>query len=151
AAVQVYDYGQTEDGTCYYVMEYLPGLTLEQIVRQRGTFPPGRVIYVLRQVCGALDEAHALGLIHRDVKPGNIMLCRLGGRSDVAKLLDFGLVVRADQSDTRITEIGPLGTPPYMSPEQASGTSEVGPASDLYSLGAVAFFLLSGRPPPPGS
>jgi serine/threonine-protein kinase len=152
AAVQVYDYGQSEDGTCYYVMEYLPGLTLEQIVRQKGPFPPGRVIHVLRQVCGALDEAHSLGLVHRDVKPGNIMLCRLGGRSDAAKLLDFGIVVETGRSDTRITQVGgPLGTPAYMSPEQASGAAVLGPASDLYSLGAVAYFLLSGRPPLVGS
>jgi tRNA A-37 threonylcarbamoyl transferase component Bud32 len=148
ATVQVYDYGQGKDGTCYYVMEYLPGLTLEEIVRRTGPFPAGRVIHVLRQVCGALGEAHGLGLVHRDVKPGNIMLCRLGGRPDAAKLLDFGLVVDTDRSDTRITQVGgPLGTPAYMSPEQASGTAEVGPASDLYSLGAVAYFLLTGRPP----
>jgi serine/threonine protein kinase len=148
AAVQVYDYGQAPDGTCYYVMEYLPGLTLEQLVRRHGPFPPGRVIHVLRQVCGALSEAHAQGLVHRDVKPGNLMLCRLGGRSDTAKLLDFGLVVEPGGTDTRITQTeAPLGTPAYMSPEQARGAARVGPASDLYSLGAVAYFLLTGRPP----
>src|SRR5262249_24998172 len=148
AAVQVYDYGQEPDGTCYYVMEYLPGMTLEEIVRRTGPFPPGRVIHVLGQVCGALHEAHTLGLVHRGVKPGNIMLCRLGGRSDAAKLLDFGLVAEPGRSDTRITQTGgPLGTPLYMSPEQACGDTIVGPASDLYSLGAVAHFLLTGRPP----
>ena len=103
---------------------------------------------MLRQVCGALDEAHALGLIHRDVKPGNIMLCLLSGRPDAAKLLDFGIVAETSRSDTRITQVGgQLGTPAYMSPEQARGAIDVGPASDLYSLGAVAYFLLSGRTP----
>jgi serine/threonine-protein kinase len=148
AAVQVYDYGQERDGACYYVMEYLPGMTLEQIVRRTGPLSPGRVIHVLTQVCGALQEAHDLGLVHRDVKPGNIMLCRLAGRADAAKLLDFGLVAEPGRSDTRITQTsGPLGTPAYMSPEQASGGTDLGPASDLYSLGAVAYFLVTGRPP----
>jgi serine/threonine-protein kinase len=148
AAVQVYDYGQAQDSTCYYVMEYLPGLTLEEIVRRTGPFPPGRAIHVLRQVCGALGEAHALGLIHRDVKPGNIMLCRLSARPDAAKLLDFGIVAETNRSDTQITHVGgPVGTPAYMSPEQARGAPEIGPTSDLYSLGAVAHFLLTGRTP----
>jgi serine/threonine-protein kinase len=148
AAVQVYDYGREADGTFYYVMEYLPGLTLEGVVKRAGPLPPGRVVHVLRQVCGALAEAHALGLVHRDVKPGNIMLCRLGGRPDAAKLLDFGLVAGAGVGgDTRLTQAGGvLGTPAYMSPEQARG-GDLGPASDLYSLGAVAYFLLAGRPP----
>src|SRR5262249_11140448 len=91
-AVQVYDYGHTDDGTFYYAMEYLPGLSLEEIVRRDGPLPPGRVVHFLRQVCGALQEAHGLGLIHRDVKPSNIMLCQFESRADVAKLLDFGLV-----------------------------------------------------------
>jgi serine/threonine-protein kinase len=152
AAVQVYDYGQEPDGACYYVMEYLPGMTLEEIVRQTGHFPPGRVIFVLVQVCGALQEAHALGLVHRDVKPGNIMLCRLGSRADAAKLLDFGLVTEPGGSDTRITQTGGLlGTPAFMSPEQARGAADLGPTSDLYSLGAVAYFLLVGQPPIVGS
>jgi serine/threonine-protein kinase len=147
AAVQVYDYGVTDDGTFYYAMEYLPGLTLDDVVARGGPLPPGRAVHVLRQLCGALEEAHRMGLVHRDVKPGNVMLCRLGRRADVAKLLDFGLVVEAGGVDTRITQTGSLlGTPAYMSPEQARG-AEVGPASDLYSLGTLGYFLVTGRPP----
>jgi hypothetical protein len=146
AAVQVYDYGREADGTFYYVMEYLPGRTLDEVVRRSGPLPAGRVIHVLRQVCGALAEAHALGLVHRDIKPANVMLGRAGGRADVAKLLDFGLVADAHAAD-RLTQAGGLlGTPKYLSPEQARG-ADVGPAADLYSLGATAYFLLTGRPP----
>jgi serine/threonine-protein kinase len=147
SAVQVYDYGRADDGALFFVMEYLPGLTLDQLVKEAGPLHPGRVISILRQVCGALSEAHALGLIHRDVKPSNIIVCRLGGRADVAKLLDFGLVFEPASRETRLTEIGGiLGTPAYMCPEQARG-EECGPKSDLYSLGAVGNFILTGRPP----
>ena len=93
--VEIYDYGRTEDGTYYYVMEYLPGLSLAELVERHGPLPPGRVVYLLRQVCGALREAHAAGLIHRDIKPSNIFAARRGGMDDVAKLLDFGLVLPA--------------------------------------------------------
>jgi serine/threonine-protein kinase len=147
--VRVYDYGRTDDGAFYYVMEYLDGPTLEQLVRDGGPLPPGRVVYLLRQVCGALAEAHTAGLVHRDLKPGNVIIAALGGQRDVAKLLDFGLVqdLSADP-DTRLTRTGTvLGTPAYMSPEQAAGESEVDARSDVYSLGAVAFFALTGRPP----
>jgi serine/threonine-protein kinase len=130
-------------------MEYLDGPTLEQLVQDGGPLPPGRVVYMLRQVCGALAEAHTAGLVHRDLKPGNVIIAALGGQRDVAKLLDFGLVhdLSADP-DTRLTRTGTvLGTPAYMSPEQAAGESDVDARSDIYSLGAVAFFALSGRPP----
>jgi serine/threonine-protein kinase len=147
--VRVYDYGRADDGAFYYVMEYLDGPTLEQLVRDGGPLPPGRAVYLLRQVCGALAEAHAAGLVHRDLKPGNVIVAALGGQRDVAKLLDFGLVqdLSADP-DTRLTRTGTvLGTPAFMSPEQAAGESEVDARSDIYSLGAVAFFALTGRPP----
>ncbi len=90
--IEIFDYGRTEDGTYYYVMEYLPGLSLADLVDQYGPLPPGRVVYLLRQVCLALHEAHGAGLIHRDIKPSNIFAAQRGGLDDVAKLLDFGLV-----------------------------------------------------------
>jgi eukaryotic-like serine/threonine-protein kinase len=148
--VQVYDYGHTEDGTFYYVMEYLPGLTLEAFVKQAGPLPPARAIHFLRQVCGALAEAHARGLIHRDIKPGNVMICERGGTPDVAKLLDFGLVLppTEDVKSDKLTQEGTVaGTPAYLSPEQAGGQEAVEARSDIYSVGALAYFLLTGRPP----
>ena len=146
--IQIFDYGHTEDGTFYYVMEYLPGLTLDQLIQKDGPLPPGRAIHFLRQVLGALREAHAIGLIHRDIKPGNIIICERGGMFDMAKLLDFGLVLPRGQSTDgeRLTQQGVLsGTPAYMSPEQADGREDLDPRSDIYSLGALAYFLLTGR------
>jgi serine/threonine-protein kinase len=148
--VQVYDYGHTADGTFYYVMEYLPGLTLEALVEQVGPLPPVRAIHFLRQVCGALAEAHACRLIHRDIKPGNVMICERGGTPDVAKLLDFGLVLPPAEvvKTDKLTQEGAVaGTPAYLSPEQAGGQEAVGARSDIYSVGALAYFLLTGRPP----
>jgi serine/threonine-protein kinase len=147
--VRVYDYGRAEDGSFYFVMEYLDGPTLEELVRQAGPLPPGRVVYLLRQVCGALAEAHAAGLVHRDLKPGNVIVATLGGQRDVAKLLDFGLVQDLSaETEARLTRAGMvLGTPAYLSPEQAAGESAVDARGDVYSLGAVAFFALTGRPP----
>jgi serine/threonine-protein kinase len=148
--VQVFDYGHAADGTFYYVMEYLPGLTLEQLVKDNGPLPPARAIHLLRQVCGALREAHAVGLIHRDIKPGNVMVCERGGLHDTAKLLDFGLVIPLGErsEDERLTQEGAItGTPAYMSPEQAGGQDDLDARSDIYSLGALAYFLLTGQPP----
>lgn len=148
--VQVFDYGHAEDGTFYYVMEYLPGLTLEELVRRHGPLPPGRAVHFLRQVCAALGEAHARGLTHRDIKPGNVMVCERGGVYDVAKVLDFGLVrlPKEDPDGGTLTREGTVaGTPAYMSPEQAAGETAIDPRSDLYSVGALAHFLLTGRPP----
>jgi serine/threonine-protein kinase len=151
--VQVFDYGHAEDGTFYYVMEYLPGMTLEEIVRRHGPLPPNRAVHFLRQVCAALDEAHAHRLIHRDIKPGNVIVCERGGVPDVAKVLDFGLVhVPRDADDgATLTRAGTVaGTPAFMSPEQAGGEGTIDPRSDLYSVGALAYFLLAGVPPFPG-
>ena len=146
--VEIFDYGRTEDGTYYYVMEFLPGLSLADLVDQYGPLPPGRVVYLVRQVCGALAEAHGAGLIHRDIKPSNVFAARRGGQDDVAKLLDFGLVrpiLSVGSADESVA--GPVGTPAFMSPEQVTGETEVDRRSDIYSLGAVAYYLLTGRPP----
>jgi len=149
--VQIFDYGRSDDGTFYCVMEYLPGDTLEAIVDRDGPMSAARAVHVLTQVCGALAEAHAKGLVHRDIKPSNVMMTERGGMKDVAKLLDFGLVVSGAPvlGNGRLTEVGMfVGTPEFMSPEQcAGGEINVGPASDLYSLGALGYYLLTGRSP----
>jgi serine/threonine-protein kinase len=147
--VEIYDYGRAEDGTYYYVMEYLPGLSLAELVERHGPLPPGRAVYLLRQVCLALREAHAAGLIHRDIKPSNIFSARRGGMDDVAKLLDFGLArAAAPARSVQLSEEDRvLGTPLFMSPEQAMGERELDERSDIYSVGAVAYYLLTGRPP----
>lgn len=148
--VEIYDYGLATDGTFYYVMEYLPGLNLAQLVRQNGPLPVARVIHLLCQVCSALRKAHAAGLIHRDIKPGNIITGERGGLPDVAKLLDFGLVrgKGIGPDELSLTQEGMIaGTPAYMSPEQAAGNEQIDSRTDIYSLGAVAYFLLTGRPP----
>ena len=146
--VEIYDFGRGADGSFYYVMEYLPGLDLHQLVRVGGPLPASRAIHLMRQVCAALQEAHANGLLHRDIKPGNVIVCERAGIYDVAKLLDFGLVktVGGNTNDTTLTQAGMVaGTPAYMSPEQASGMEHADARSDIYSLGAVAYFLLTGR------
>jgi serine/threonine-protein kinase len=148
--VEIFDYGHADDGTFYYAMEYLSGLSLQELVRRYGPLPPERAVHLLRQVCGALQEAHTTTLVHRDVKPGNVLVCQQGGQHDVAKLLEFGLVrahgLTADGE--KLTQEGAIAGPPaYISPEQAAGKEDVDGRSDLYSLGAVAYFLLTGRPP----
>ncbi len=145
--VQVFDYGHTPDGTFYYVMEHLPGLTLAELVKRDGPLLPARAVHFLRQLCGALGEAHACGLIHRDIKPGNVIVCERGKVPDVAKLLDFGLVQTATEADDKLTQVGSvMGTPAYLAPEQAAGEAIDG-RTDIYALGALAYFLLTGQPP----
>lgn len=146
--VEIYDYGRTNDGTFYYVMELLPGMSLEEMVERHGPLPPERVIHLLRQICGALHEAHSVGLIHRDIKPANIVASQRGGVYDVAKLLDFGLVKeRNDKADPGAKFGSFSGTPLYMSPEQASAYEDVDGRADIYALGAVAYYLLTGQAP----
>lgn len=146
--VEIYDYGIADDGTFFYVMEYLPGMSLEELVGKHGPQTPERVVYLLRQVCGALREAHTGGLVHRDIKPGNIVVFPAGTPHDMVKLVDFGLVhslAERENTEQRITRDGLIvGTPEYMSPEQASGGVLDG-RSDLFSLGSVAYYLLTGR------
>src|SRR5262249_14428983 len=149
--VEIFDYGSTEDGTFYYVMEYLPGLNLQELVDQYGPLPPDRAIHFLRQICGALREAHAVGIIHRDIKPSNIIACERGGVHDVATLLDFGSVQStggAKQRDNNLAVMGTIaGSPPFMPPEQATGREDLDRRTDIYSLGGVAYFLLTGKAP----
>jgi serine/threonine protein kinase len=147
--IEIFDYGRTDDGTFFYVMEYLPGLSLQELLERHGPLPAERVLHLLRQVCQALREAHQVGLIHRDIKPGNIFAAERGGLYDVVKLLDFGLVkLVSENPSTSLTQEGGIsGTPLFMSPEQARGVGDLDARSDIYSLGAVAYALLTGRPP----
>lgn len=144
--VAIYDYGRSPAGEFYYAMEYLPGVDLESLVAGWGPMPPSRAVPILEAVCEALEEAHQRGLVHRDVKPGNILLSRIGTRVDVVKVLDFGLVkeVAAPSELTADDQIS--GTPAYLAPEALTAPEEVGAASDLYAVGAVGFFLLTGEP-----
>ena len=151
--IEIFDYGSTEDGIFYYVMEYLPGMNLDEIVRMEGPLPANRTVYLMKQVCEALAEAHSQGLIHRDIKPANIFSARRGGMYDVAKLLDFGLVRQTGMAtssvgqDVDLTSEGSItGSPLYMSPEQALGEVP-DERSDVYSLGAVAYYVTTGQPP----
>ena len=147
--IEIYDYGHTDDGTFYYVMEYLPGLSLDQLLAEYGPLPPGRAIYLLRQACSALAEAHTAGLIHRDLKPGNLYISERGGLCDFVKVLDFGLVKLVQEpSSAQLTADHVIsGTPLYMAPEQALGDEKLDARSDLYALGAIAYHMLSGQPP----
>jgi serine/threonine-protein kinase len=147
--VEIFDYGHTSDGTFYYVMEFLPGRSLEDLVASEGPMTPGRVIFLLRQACEALAEAHAAGLIHRDIKPANIFATERGGRYDFVKLLDFGLVQEAMDQVPATQDRGRTvsGTPAFIAPEQVRRDRPLDRRCDLYAIGAVAYNLLTGRPP----
>jgi len=141
--VVVYDYGRSLDGQFYYAMEYLPGVDLHNLVKRYGALPSGRVARLLTQVCGALQEAHGRGLIHRDIKPANIIVCERGGVPDVAKVIDFGLVKDVGKSTNTTQTI--KGTAGFIAPEVVTDPDLVGPASDLYAVGCVAYYLVTGR------
>lgn len=145
--VRVYDSGRAPDGTAYYAMELIDGISLQELVDRHGAQRPARVIHILLQLCAALREAHGAGLIHRDIKPDNVLLCEKAGMADVAKILDFGLVkeLGADPDLSQSLNLV-VGTPLYLSPEAITAPESVSAESDLYGLGAVAYFLLTGSP-----
>jgi eukaryotic-like serine/threonine-protein kinase len=147
--ISIYDYGRTPDGVFYYAMELLEGMTLEELVQRHGPQSPGRVIHLILQVCGALKEAHRVGLIHRDIKPANIYLCQRGDIPDFVKVLDFGLVreLGAEAEITQSNVDAVVGTPLYLSPEAILKPSEIDARADIYGLGAVAYFLATGTTP----
>lgn len=147
--VAIYDFGRTAGGVFYYAMELLDGEDLQSLVDREGPQSVVRTLHILRQLAAALGEAHEAGLVHRDVKPANIMLCTRGGVRDFVKVLDFGLVKDiAMPESTKITaETSITGTPLYMAPEGIAAPERVGPPTDVYGVGCVAYFLLTGRPP----
>jgi eukaryotic-like serine/threonine-protein kinase len=149
--VQLYDFGATDDGRLYYVMELLDGLDLDTLVRQYGPQPPERVVHILRQVCSSLQDAHANGLVHRDIKPANVVVSRAGTTFDFAKVLDFGLV-KLDSARTvnedavKLSSDGSTsGTPAFMAPETVLGVVDTDHRVDLYALGCVAYWLVTGK------
>jgi serine/threonine-protein kinase len=147
--VDIYDYGITPDGTFYYVMELLNGIDMETLVKRFGPIEPERAVYMLIQACHSLHEAHRRQLIHRDIKPANLFVCEYGEDRDFVKVLDFGLVKHeeaGDETDPKLTREGSItGTPAYMSPEAITGTSPVDQRSDVYSMGCVSYWLLTGE------
>jgi eukaryotic-like serine/threonine-protein kinase len=148
--IHLYDFGVTDDGTFYYVMELLDGLDLESFVKKYGAMSPARAVWVLRQMCDSLDEAHEAGLVHRDIKPANVYLCRYGRKHDFVKVLDFGLVKPnrkgTDASAATLTMEGALaGTPAFIAPEAVLGEKPVDARADLYAVGCVAYWLLTGK------
>ncbi len=145
--VRLFDYGVSRDGVFFYVMELLDGVDLQALVDHWGPQPLGRVVRVLDQVCSSLAEAHDAGMVHLDIKPANVFLCRQGDEADVGKVLDFGLVKVHAEGRGEEGELDDLvaGTPAYMSPERGLGRTDVDGRADLYSVGCLAFWLLTGR------
>src|ERR687898_1688778 len=147
--VQLYDFGATDDGRLYYVMELLDGLDLDTLVRQYGPQPPERAVHILRQVCSSLQDAHANGLVHRDIKPANVVVSRAGTTFDFAKVLDFGLVkldsARKAEDIKLSTDGSTSGTPAFMAPEVILGVADTDHRVDLYALGCVAYWLVTGK------
>lgn len=145
--IRIFDYGEEPDGTLWYAMEYLDGWDLKQLVELDGAQAPARTIRILHQIAGALADAHDHGMVHRDIKPPNIILCGADGVPDVAKLVDFGLVSPlVESSARRLTLEGHvIGTPRYVAPEMLRAKVELSPATDFYALGLVAYYLLTAR------
>jgi serine/threonine-protein kinase len=147
--ISLYDFGAADDGTFFLVMELLDGLDLQSLVERFGPLPPERVAYLLRQVCESLEEAHVRGLIHRDIKPSNIFTCRLGLQTDFVKVLDFGLVKGRGELERRDTMLtapdATAGTPAYIAPEMVRGGVPIDHRVDIYALGCVAYWLLTGQ------
>jgi serine/threonine-protein kinase len=147
--IDLHDFGVTEEGAFYYIMELLEGLSLDELVRRFGPVSSGRAIYLMRQICHSLSEAHDAGMVHRDIKPGNIFTCHQGLDYDFVKVLDFGLVKTRDDlrgGDAELTADNVVaGTPAFMAPELAKGMQVDGRA-DIYALGCVGYWLLTGQP-----
>ncbi len=148
STIQVYDFGRADDGTFYYAMELIDGLTLEDLVLEHGAQAPGRVARILADVCASLSEAHEAGLVHRDIKPQNVMLCARAGLFDVVKVLDFGLVRSLEGGAASAPTANQIlaGTPAYMAPEAVLTPSAIDARSDLYAVGALGYYLLAGAP-----
>jgi len=148
--IQVFDFGTTDDGTLYIVMELVQGRSLADIIEKEGAMPAERAEKILRQVCGSLGEAHSHGIVHRDLKPDNVVLCERAGQKDWVEVLDFGIAKRSSENDpneAKLTQQGMvLGTPPYMSPEQFTG-QPIDARSDIYALGVMAYEMLTGQLP----
>jgi DNA-binding NtrC family response regulator len=147
--VQLYDFGMTEMGNFYYVMERLRGMDLQRMVEQYGPLEPERAVFLLKQACRSLSEAHHLGLVHRDIKPANLFVCRLGREHDFLKVLDFGMVSRMIPAAAPQSAVAGaiLGTPAFLAPELATDAGLFDARADIYALGCVAFWLLTGQPP----
>jgi DNA-binding NtrC family response regulator len=148
--VQLFDFGMTDTGSFYYVMERLRGMDLQRMIERFGPLPPERAVFLLKQACLSLSEAHARQLVHRDIKPANLFVCRLGPEHDFLKVLDFGMVARQgrEAAAAPITVAGVvMGTPAFLAPELASTQTSFDGRADIYALGCVAFWLLTGRPP----
>jgi serine/threonine-protein kinase len=142
--ISIFDYGRTPEGIFYYAMEYLDGVDLDRLVTSSGPLDPARAIHLLAQICGSLAEAHALGLVHRDIKPANIVLTQRVDAPDVIKVLDFGLVRTLDREQAVSTGAAVIGTPLYLAPESITKPDAVDARADLYAVGGVAYFLVTG-------
>jgi eukaryotic-like serine/threonine-protein kinase len=145
--VQIYDFGQTQDGAPYYAMEHVPGLDLGQWVKRYGPMVPGRAIYIVKQICAALSEAHRQDIIHRDIKPANVMLCELAGQQDFVKVLDFGLAKDNTEPTEETSPLVRSGTPFYTPPERLLPNAQVDQRCDIYAVGVLLYFLICGVTP----